>query len=283
MHTIDFARSFITFRIDTLNKPPETVTHEPPFSLNNARVQVECRMKLHDKKSDCFEEFLLGASCKTERVGVEQDIWTQPNADFAPIFSSRQYLHIKTYDRVGCKVPLYPPVRGVQTDRPSGFVETAFDSVRLDVIPSKASMLDDASAVIQAILDNQPLVAQTIIENERYRVVLDYPVKTINANERDGIYQTDTGPVLLPDLERDWDNMLEGIELAFSAFNCGDWIEFLVRQSTPVSDKVNVWHYSQPRRFDCVNHIYKLIPTPELNSEPNRMGRPNFITKKVRN
>ena len=278
MQTIDFGRSFITFRIDTLNKPPATVTHKPPFSLNNARVQIECRMRLHDKKSDCREEFFLGASCKTERVGVERDIWNQPNADFAPVFSSRQYLHIKTYDRVGCQVPLYPPVRGMQTDRPTGFVEAAFDSVRLDVASGNALLLDDASAVIQATLDNQPLVAQTEIETERYEVVLDYPVKTINANERNGIYQTDTGPVLLPDFERDWDEMLDGLNLAFSAFNCGDWIEFLVRQPTPITDKINVWHYSQPRRFDCVNRLYQLVPSPELRSGANRVTKPHFTS-----
>lgn len=259
MQTIDFGRSFLTFRIDTLVKPTLTGTHKPPFSLNNARVQIECRLSLHDKQSDSSDEFLLGASCKTERVGVELDIWTQPNADFVPIFSSRRYLQIKTYDRVGQQTPLYPPTRGMQTDRSMGSVEEAFDRVRLDVVYGDAVLLDDASAINQAILDNQPMVARTEIETERYRAVIDYPVKTINANERDGIYQTDTGPVLLPDFEREWDEMLDGLELAFSAFNCGDWIEFIVRQPTPVSEEINVWHYSRPRRFDCVNSLYRLV------------------------
>ena len=276
MQTLDFGRSFMTFRIDTLNKPPATVTHKPPFSLNNARVQIECRLRLHDKKSDSHEEFFLGASCKTERVGVERDIWTQPNADFAPVFSSRQYLHIKTYDRVGCQVPLYPPTRGMQNDRPTGFVETAFDSVRLDIATSNALILDEAEAVIEATLDNQPLVAQTQIENERYKVALDYPVKTINVNERDGIYQTDTGPVLLPDFDCDWNGMLDGFNLAFSAFNCRDWIEFLVRQPSSVADNVKVWHYNQSRRFDCVNHLYQLVPSPELRSGSDHINIPHF-------
>ena len=254
MQTIDFGRSFLTFRIDTLSKPPATVTHKPPFTLNNARVQMECRLSLHDKQSDYREEFFLGASCKTERVGVERDIWTQPNADFVPIFSSRQYLQIKTYDHIGRQVPLYPPVRGMQTDRPTGFVETAFDSVRLDVATSNAFCCWRIHPPLSRPRSTtKPMTAQTEIETERYKAVLDYPVKTINANERDGIYQTDTGPVLLPDFERGWDEMIDGLELAFCAFNRGDWIEFLVRQPTPISDEINVWHYSQSQRFDCVN------------------------------
>ncbi len=38
MPTIDFSRSFLTFRIDTLKKPPQTVSQQPPYSLNNARI-----------------------------------------------------------------------------------------------------------------------------------------------------------------------------------------------------------------------------------------------------
>ena len=276
MQSIDFGRSFMTFRIDVINKPPQTVTHKPPFSLNNARVQIECRMRLHDKHSDRREEFLLGASCKTERVGVEKDIWTQPNADFAPIFSARQYVHIKTYDHVGCQIPLYPPTRGMQTERPTGSVEEAFDRVSLDITSCNARILGDDSAIIQATLDNQPLVAQTTIENERYQAMIDYPIKTINASERDSIYQTDTGPVILPDLDRDWDNMIDGFELAFCAFNQSNWIEFLVRQRTPITSTINVWHYSQPKRFDCINRIYQLVASPEPLSASRHAPSPHF-------
>ena len=40
MNTFDFNRSFFTFRIDTLGKQPLTVTHKPPFNLNNARIPI---------------------------------------------------------------------------------------------------------------------------------------------------------------------------------------------------------------------------------------------------
>ena len=58
-------------------------------------------------------------------------------------------------------------------------------------------------------------------------------MKTINANERDWIYQTDTGPHLLPDLSRARPTICcGGMRLAFSAFNVPDWIEFIVRVPT---------------------------------------------------
>ena len=58
----------------------------------------------------------------------------------------------------------------------------------------------------------------------------------MNANERDMVYQTDTGPVLFPDLSAEPENLLTTLELAYSAFNCPDWVEFIVRVPTAISD-----------------------------------------------
>src|SRR5690349_18419348 len=98
MKTINFSRSFFTFRIDTLKKPPKTVSHKPPFSLNNARIPIECVCEMKDKNTGNTQTFFLGSNCKTERVGVEADIFTQPNADFVPIVSQQQFLFLKTFD-----------------------------------------------------------------------------------------------------------------------------------------------------------------------------------------
>ena len=259
MKVIDFSRSFVSFRIDTTKKPPTTVTHEPPFSVNNARVLIDCRCVITDKETENTEAFVLGASCKTERVGVERDIWTEPNADFVPIFSSTHFMHIKTYDRVGRNIERYPPSQGVQPERQVEAVAEAFDVVRIDVSESDGELLGTVDAIITATLENDPLVARTDLQNDRYRAVIDYPIKTMNASPRDRIYQTDTGPVLLPDLSRSWDDLIGGMELAFSAFNTDSWTEFLVRCANPVADGVRVYHYSRRVRVDDVrNQIFRL-------------------------
>jgi len=261
MDTIDFARSFVTFRIDTLKKPPITVTHRPPFSLNNARIQVDCRLEVVEKRSGSRREFLMGASCKTEQVGVERDIWLIPNADFVPIFSTEKFLTIKTYARLGLErhVRLYTQ-QTVQPDRQTGVVAEAFDSLRLDLKECAGEVLETAVEIVEATLANSRLVARTELENGRYRAVIEYPIKTINANERDNIYQTDTGPILFPDLSRDPKNLIEGIELAFSAFNCANWIEFILRVPTDVGDGVKVYHYNQPLRCEGVkNQVLRLV------------------------
>jgi len=88
--------------------------------------------------------------------------------------------------------------------------------------------------------------------------VIEYPIKTINANGRDIVYQPDTGPVLFPDLLRDNNDLIEGFELAFVAFNSESWAEFIVRVPTPITEEVSVYHYSKKMRLDVRNEIIGL-------------------------
>ena len=258
MNTFDFNRSFFTFRIDTLVKQPLTVTHKPPFNLNNARIPIECRCVVTEKATDQAQAFVLGASCKTERVGVEGDIWLEPNADFCPIFSDDRYLSLKTYSQVGTTMDLFPPGSGSQSDRQTGLIDDTYDSVKIDMTECEGTPLDSAQEIVEAVLANQNLVARTELENDRYHALIEHPVKTINANERDWIYQTDTGPVLFPDLSVEPGEMLTSLELAYSAFNCPDWIEFIVRRSTPTTGDVNVYHYSDSIRCDSRNQMLRI-------------------------
>jgi hypothetical protein len=258
MKAYDFTRSFMTFRIDILKKPALTVSHKPPFTLNNARIQIACRCEITDKTTGQAREYLLGESCKTERVGVEKDIWTEPNADFVPIHTRGQFLNIKTFDTAGKQVFLYPASLGVQPERQVGDSNEAFDGIRLDMYPTEGEVLKTADDIIAAVLRNQPLTGRIELEHGRYIAVLEFPVKTINAGERDHIYQTDTGPILLPDLNREPDDLIAGFELAFAALNCPTWVEFIVRAPTPIAEGIKVYHYSKSVRWDSKNQIIAL-------------------------
>ncbi len=258
MQAIDFPNSYLTWRTDWEVIPSKTTSSKPLFTLNNARIPLDCWCGLTEKSSGKTREFVLGASCKTERVGAPKDIWTSPNADFISVFSQDQFMMIKTFDHVGQRVQLYPPTLGQQPERQVGRTEENFASVRIDLVRREGTLLDKTEDVVQAVLDNRQLVARTEYADERYKVTLDYPIKTINANERDNFFQTDTGPNLFPDLSRDPDDLIDGMELAFSAFNTPDWIEFIVRIPTPLTDDISVHHYSKSVRLDTKNTVVRL-------------------------
>jgi hypothetical protein len=182
----------------------------------------------------------------------------QPNADFIPIASEERILVIKTYARQGDSIPLWPAGSGTQTERQEVSLADAYSDFNVDLTEVEAELLPDAQAIVTAALANERLVARTTIEHGPYSAVIEYPVKTLNANERDWIYQTDTGPHLFPDLDRPADDLLGGMQLAFSAFNVPEWIEFIVRVPTQVTADVTVWHYSQSVRSDARNEIYRI-------------------------
>ena len=258
MKVLDYARSSLIFRIDTLIKPPITASHKPPFSLNNARILLESSCWITDERDGRTRRFVHGASCKTERVGVERDIWMLPNADFIPIASEERILALKTYARQGDSIPLWPAGRGAQNERQEVSLEDAYSGFSVDLTEVDAEPLPDARLIVNAVLAAERLVARTTLTEGPYTAVIEYPVKTINANERDWIYQTDTGPHLFPDLTLPPDDLLGGMQLAFSAFNVPAWTEFIVRAPTKITGDVLVWHFSQPVRLDAHNEMFRI-------------------------
>ena len=256
---LDFARSTMTFRIDIDKVPPRTLSHRPPYHMNNARVVLESRCRIMELATSRTHTIVQGASCKTERVGADADLWLVPNGDFIPIFSDDAFLHIKSFARAGMGSQLEPPGTGEQPDRLQVPIEGTFETVHLDLVERDGERLDGAKAIVDAVLANERLVGVHRFDSDRYRVEIDYPVKTINANERDWVYQTDTGPILFPDLDCEPDELLTRLELAFTAANNPDWAEFIVRVRTPIADDVDVYHYSKAIRLDgIVNEFYRI-------------------------
>ena len=83
-------------------------------------------------------------------------------------------------------------------------------------------------------------------------------IKTMNVNPRDGVFQTDTGPILLPDFtrERDQGLLVSAFELAFAAFNRPAFAELVIRRPTPVAGggAVTADHYEEARRIEAMDN-----------------------------
>jgi len=273
LQVLDFGRSSVTFRIDLDRMPPATLSHKPPYALNNARVQLESRLRITDRASGRTYGFILGASCKTEQVGADRDLWLLPNADFMPLFGDADFMQIKTFARAGMQAQSYPPGSGDQGDRLSVPINGNFDSVHVDLVEYDGVPLAGSHEIVAATLANQPLVAIVHLESDRYTAALEFPVKTMNANERDWVYQTDTGPVLLPDLTVPPEGLLAGMEAAFVALNAPDWADFIVRTRTSVAPDVDVYHYSTPIRLDDIRTDLYAIPV-EAQATQRRVRLP---------
>jgi hypothetical protein len=265
VRVLEYARSSIFFRIDLDVRMPKTLSHEPPYRMNNARIQIDGLCRVTERATGRLHTFVLGGDCKTERVGADADLFLDPNADFIPLFSDDSFMHIKTFARAGTVAQAYPPGSGEQKDRLTTKIAETFDRVHLDLIEREGELLAGAREIVDAVLANDVLVGIHRFSTERYTAEIEYPIKTINANERDIVYQTDTGPILIPDLDRDPEDLLVGMELAFTASNAPDWAQFVIRTRTPIADGVEVYHYAKLVRMDGIeNEFYRIAPaSPE--------------------
>ncbi len=251
----DFAGSFIRWRIDVETMPALTVSHKPPFTVNNVRVPLECRVEITDLRSDQAVEYVLGAACKTERVSVDRNVWTQPNADFNPVASSTRFMAIKMWDKVNKGVMRYPESLGIQPERQVEKVDEAFDRFSVDIKMISCKVLDTVPEIIDVLASGRSVVCRTEYANDTTRVMLEYPLKTVNFSERDGFYQVDTGPVLFFDLAKNCEETIENFNMAFIAHNCPEWAEFVINIPTPIAEEISVHHYSKSERIETKNSL----------------------------
>ncbi|MBL9215319.1 MAG: hypothetical protein JNG83_07580 [Opitutaceae bacterium] len=255
----DSNRSYVRWCVDTVAKPPRTVSHKPPFTLNHVRVRSECLAEVTDRRTGRTTPYLLGASCKTEHVNVDRDIWTQPNADFCMIAGPDQFLALKRWDKTNKGVMLYPPSLGPQPERHLVNPAEAFTVFAADIRRVDARKVDDIDDLNAVLASEQTVVSRTRIEAKHYTLTLEYPAVTANFSPRERYYQLDTGPVLLPDLDAAPDAVLGTFRLAYVAHIKPDWAEFLLSVPTPLTPDISVHHYSQSVRVTCVNEMYALL------------------------
>ncbi len=255
----NFAGSFLTFRVDWNKKQSLTASHKPPFTLNNARIHIESICQITNINTHKTTQYVLGASCKTEYVGVDKDIWTEPNADFCIILSEDSFLILKSWDQNNKGVMRYPASLGEQPERQTGRVSDTYDSIKINVRMIEGERLKTTEQIVNATLADDILVGRIEFTLEdHYGIQIDFPIKTMNANDRELIYQTDTGPILFPDVSLLHDNLIETFRLAYVAVNCPDWAEFILQVPTPLNDELSVNHYSKPIHLTTQNSIFRV-------------------------
>ena len=236
MKPLDYGRSFL------LGKSPE----------NEVRFWVESRTRIIDERDGRTEDYIQCASCKSEDTFAAQELFYEDNYDFLPIFGPqfglifRRKAWLNRDYRDCCKT------------------EDMWGGQDYHLVECRScEELGTAEEVLEATRQWRPIVAQTEIENAEtgHRAVIEYPVKTMNTRREDNTYQIDTGPVALPDLNQRTDRLIDGICLAFVAFNTTHFADFVVEQPTgaesaQASDRVQVYHYSGRISLAARNRLY---------------------------
>lgn len=137
-----------------------------------------------------------------------------------------------------------------------------FLDVHFHIEMVNAEDLDEDEKIVQAALDNRILNGRTRVsdDSDRYHAMLEFPIKTMNVNDINNTYQTDTGPILLPNFTSAKERMVERFQLAFVAYNRQDETYFVIQEPTPIvaGSKEKVSHYSKVVRVDAQNSVLAL-------------------------
>jgi len=233
-----------------------SLSHRPPTRTNRVRVTLESVCRLTHRSSDRTTTYALSAACRTEQVGADRnELWIEPNAECIFLCSDDGQVGIfKSWHKNNPGVMLHPVSLGPQPERQTFRAEENFDEMNLELPMVDATPLADFDRVAESILGTQPIISRIEYTDGEFDVCIDQPVKTINLAQRDRLHQTDTGPIILPDLspQRLEQARLEidVFDLAYSAWHAPDWAEFVIQAPLELAEGVSVNHFRRTRHIE---------------------------------
>ncbi len=230
MQLLDYGRSFVTF-----------VT---PGRGNNARLQIESKCRLL-VGNEAPRDFYFFASCKSENTFAERDLFHEDNYDFCGLFSDSEYAIYRT-----------------KATHHDGYVESGawrdrFDDVQWKLPYTRGEALEEAEAIVGATLEGRALVGVVEWQAESVHCALEFPIKTMNVNDLQTIWQVDTGPVPFPLGLEHGRFGIDGFFPAYVAYNAMHFADFVVQGPMDTGD-CTVTHYHQRRSLEARTRLYAI-------------------------
>ena len=232
---LDYGRSFIC----------NTSSH------NAVRFWIESRTILYDDTAGTHEVFYQCGSCKSENTFAKEGLLKKDNYDFMPIYGGEDMLILRRHADI--RDTNYRQLRKVK--------EVWGEPVMRLHYGKTVKELKTFEEIRDVTATDTPLAAQTEITNKEtgLRCVIEYPVKTMNIDLDNSIYQSDTGPVAFPDLGKRFEPAVDSVRLAFAVFNAPHFCDFVIEQPTPIvrdeKEICRVYHYSDPVSFPAKNRV----------------------------
>jgi hypothetical protein len=234
MNPLDYGKSFV------IGKAP----------ANEVRFWVESRTRLIDDRKGTHEDYLQCGSCKSEDTFADRDLFLADNYDFLPVFGPECGIVFRR------KAYLNEGYRDV---RPAA---QWWEGQTQHLVEQHGRLLATNADIREATYANETIVAQVEIGDaiSGLRAIVECPVKTMNTHRARDIYQVDTGPVMLPDLERHECNA-DGLRLAYVAFNAPEFADFVVEVPTEIGEgpaATLVHHFSERVTLQATNRLLSL-------------------------
>lgn len=233
---IDFGRSYFTWKSKPMQRDPY-YKYAGGFvgregAVHRVRIQLEAVCTLTNEKTAHQEELFLLCPCRTEFTIVKDNLFQIPNGEFRPVFGR------------GFSVPISSRPFVEREDLKRGKLEDQFADHSIEVRTIEGSReLKTSDGVIQATAADELMNGRTTYSDPQrgVTVTLEYPIKLINLQQKEKLFQVCMGPVPLPDLAT-WDGVcVDRVFLAELAFSDFDYIEFALRRDVEAAQKEKGW------------------------------------------
>jgi len=223
------------------------------WTENSLRFWVESRMRFINENTGAIEDYYQCGACKSEDTFAENNLFYEDNYDFTPIFGPEYGLVFRRHAYLN------------ETYRRTPETDTMWGGQTYKLKePGASRLLNTNEEIRHATNEGELLVAQTEIGNPDLglRAIIEYPIKTMNIHNGKNIYQVDTGPVLLPDLSKRYDRIVDAIQLAYVAFNVPHFADFVAEQPTSITvggeEVTKIHHYSGLVSLPAINRLYAI-------------------------
>jgi len=259
---IDFERSFFTWTSHPFELHPHYINAggmtQGAGSVRNVRVTYDAKCDITNTKNGETEELFLLSPCRSEYTIPKEEFFQLPSGEWRALFS-------RTH-----RIPLTRKPSTEKGKSKAGELNLA-DTSFTTRTHSNFAVLRSAQEIIEATLANKPLNARTTYEDEAggYSWAIEYPARTMNLNVEEGLFQVDTGPIPLPDM-----NSYDGKRpmrafLSYVAFSEFDSAEFILRREVEPSEEDKKWLFQSPGKWRYT------LRDPN-NPPPGHPPRPNW-------
>ncbi|MFH1006068.1 MAG: hypothetical protein V1800_01035 [Candidatus Latescibacterota bacterium] len=238
MKPLDYGRSFLIGTVPA----------------NEVRFWAESRTRILDEQNGRSEDYIQTGSCKSENTFPKEDLFVPDNYDFLPIFGPQYGVIFR------CRAWLNPEYKQCLP------VSDMWDGPKRHLVEAASfEELATNEQVIEATHAFLPIVSQIEVwdEGTGLRATIECPVKTMNTNREHNVYQVDTGPVAFPDLSERHGRHVDGIALAFVAFNAPHFADFVIEEPTVLrahgqesAECCQVYHFSRRVSLTATNRLY---------------------------
>ena len=233
---IDFGRSYFTWKSHPWQRDPY-YKYQGGFvgrigAVHQVRIQLEAACTLTHSETGQRDELFLLTPCRAEYTIVTENFFQIPNGEFRVVFGREH----------GVPLAYKSTSQPDQLKRYKIAEQFADFSMKVRSVDG-ARTLTAPQEVIAATMADDLMNGRTTYRDEEtgVQVILEFPIKLINLQQDEKLFQVCMGWVPLPDLTT-WDGIsVNRVFLADIAFRGLDYMEFLLLQRVEVAQREKAW------------------------------------------